>query len=587
MFGYQIKLLLLQISFFCILCPVRLIRAQYLSDSLLHIPAIEVTVNNNPSDDYLFLGLTAGGPHLLILDNDATPVFYKEVEGVIFNFLWQENGELTYNIYPSTSFGLDSSGTLMNRFYAPDPFPFDFHELTVLADSTYYVLGDENIHIDLSEIVPGGKSNATLYTQNIYHMDKYDSVIWSWHPIEHYNVTDADNDVNLTQPYIDWTHCNSIKVDYDGNILLSTRNFDEVTKINRKTGEIIWRLGGRRNQFKFVNDTILFSRQHDVKRDPAGDLILFNNGVGFNPQHSSLVEYSLDEDSLTATLIRRFSRNGSVYSSIRGGVQGLSNGDHLIDWGESDDPAVTEINQDNQIVYEIRFPNGGHRYRSFRFPWKTNYFYVSTDSINFGTVPLGNSSIQKLWVRNMKHDSVIINEFYIKDSAFTVSNELPIIIPKNDSVKLAVKYTPNRSGYLHDKLNIRYVDSTLLLGKQVNLYGATSVVAGDDKNEKTVTAYSLFQNYPNPFNPTTRIEYTIAPPKITKGQNTVQTSSLKFVQLKIFDVLGKEMATLVNKKQPAGSYEVVFDGTNLPSGIYFCRLKAGDFVKTEKMVLLK
>lgn len=587
MSGYPIKLYLLQVSFFFILCPGRIIRAQYLSDSLLHIPAIEVTINNNPSNDYLFLGLTADGPHLLILDNDATPVFYKKVQGVIFNFLWQKNGELTYNIYPSTSFGLDSSGTLVNRFYAPDSSNFDFHELTVLEDGSYYVLGDENVHIDLSEIVPGGNSNATLYTQNIYHMDKYDSVIWSWSSIEHYDVTDADKDVNLKQPSIDWTHCNSIKVDYDGNLLLSTRNFDEVTKINSKTGEIIWRLGGRRNQFKFINDTLRFSRQHDVKRDSAGHLILFNNGVGFNPQHSSLVEYSLDEDSLTATLIRRFSRNGSVYSSIRGGVQGLSNGNHLIDWGQSDDPAVTEINQDNQIVYEIRFPNGGHRYRSFRFPWKTNYFYVSTDSLNFGIVLLGNSSIQKLWVKNTEYDSVIINEFYIKDSSFTVSNRLPIIIQKNDSVRLVVKYKPYLSGYFHDKLNIRYVDSTLLLGKQVDLYGISKGIFTNVKNDFKINGYFLFQNYPNPFNPVTEIKYTIGPPKLNKRQTTLSTSFMSFVQLKIFDVLGNEVTTLVNKKQPAGSYKVVFDGTDLPSGIYFYRLKAGDFVKTEKMVLLK
>ena len=569
----RVKNYLLQISIILILCPVGLIRAQYLSDSLLHIPAIEVTVNNNPSDDYLFLGLTAGGPHLLILDNNATPVFYKEVQGVIFNFLWQKNGELTYNIYPSTSFGLDSSGTLVNRFYAPDSSTFDFHELTVLEDGTYYVLGDENVHIDLSEIVPGGNSNATLYAQNIYHMDKHDSVIWSWSSIEHYDVTDADKDVILTQPYIDWTHCNSIKVDYDGNLLLSTRNFDEVTKINSKTGEIIWRLGGRRNQFKFINDTLRFSRQHDVKRDPAGHLILFNNGVGFNPQHSSLVEYSLDEDSLTATLIRRFSRNGSVYSSIRGGVQGLSNGDHLIDWGQSDDPAVTEINQDNQIVYEIRFPNGGHRYRSFRFPWKTNYFYVSTDSINFGTVPLGDSSFQKLWVRNTEHDSIIINEFYIKDSSFTVSNELPIIIPKNDSVKLVVKYTPNRSGYIHDKLNIRYVDSTLLLGKQVDLYGASSVAAGNEVNQSTIFNFSLNQNYPNPFNPVTTISW--------------QSSEGGWQTLKVYDILGNEVATPVDSYKPAGKYHIEFNVKKLSTGIYFYQLKMGPFVQTKKMIVLR
>ncbi len=583
MLKYQVKLYYIQISFLIILCPVKLFRAQPLSNSLFNIPEIEITVNNHPFDDYLFLGLTAGGAgHLLIVDNDATPVFYKIVDGTIFNFLWQENGELTYNIYPDSAYGLDSSGTLVNRFYTPEPYGYDFHELTVLEDGTYYVLGDENISVDLSEIVPGGNPKATLITQNIYQMDANDNEIWSWRSIEHYDLTDVDDDVSLLQIYIDWSHCNSIKVDYDGNILLSTRNFDEVTKINRQTGDIIWRLGGEQNQFKFINDTRRFARQHDVKRNSEGNLILFDNGVRLDPQYSSLVEYALDEDSLTATLVRRFSIGDTLWSRIRGGVQGLSNGDHLIDWGERNNPAVTEINKNNEIVYEIRFPNGGHRYRSFRFPWKTNYFYVNTDSLNFGTLSLGDSSYKKLWVKNTREDIAIINEFYLKDQSFAISNELPISIPKNDSVKLVVMFKPYDAGYFHNKLNIRYVKDSLLLGRQVDLYGTANKVVNVENNSSTINEFSLSQNYPNPFNPSTYIGYRI------KDQ--------EFVSLKVYNVLGKEIATLVNEEKPAGNYKIEFNSNsnllsgksgNLPSGIYFYRLKAGSFISVKKMILMK
>ena len=582
MLKYQTKIFYIQISFLLVMCPVKLFRAQSLSKSLFNIPEIEILVNNNPSDDYLFLGLTAGGAgHLLILDNDATPVFYKIIDGTIFNFLWQENGELTYNIYPDSAYGLDSSGTLVNRFYTPEPYDYDFHELTVLEDSTYYVLGDENISVDLSEIVPGGNPKAVLITQNIYQMDSNDNEIWSWRSIEHYDITDVDDDVSLLQIYIDWSHCNSIKVDYDGNILLSTRNFDEVTKVNRQTGDIIWRLGGEKNQFKFINDTRRFARQHDVKKNAEGNLILFDNGVRLDPQYSSLVEYALNEDSLTAKLVRRFSIGDTLWSRIRGGVQGLSNGDHLIDWGERNDPAVTEINKNNEIVYEIRFPNGGHRYRSFRFPWKTNYFYINTDSLNFGTLSLGDSSYKKLWVKNTREDIATINEFYLKDQAFTVSNELPIRIPKNDSVKLVVKFKPSDAGYYHNKLNIRYVKDSLLLGLQVDLYGTANKIVNVD-NFNTINEFSLSQNYPNPFNPSTFIEYRI--------------KDREFVSLKIYNVLGKEVATLVDEEKQAGSYKVEFNSNSnllpsksgsLPSGIYFYRLKAGSFISVKKMLLLK
>jgi photosystem II stability/assembly factor-like uncharacterized protein len=85
--------------------------------------------------------------------------------------------------------------------------------------------------------------------------------------------------------------------------------------------------------------------------------------------------------------------------------------------------------------------------------------------------------------------------------------------------------------------------------------------------------YSLKQNYPNPFNPTTTIKYFIP--------------ELRFVTLKVYDVLGNEIATLVNEENSAGEYEVEFDGTGLPSGIYFYRLRSGLFVETKKMVLMK
>ncbi len=85
--------------------------------------------------------------------------------------------------------------------------------------------------------------------------------------------------------------------------------------------------------------------------------------------------------------------------------------------------------------------------------------------------------------------------------------------------------------------------------------------------------FNLFQNYPNPFNPSTVISYELA--------------AREFISLKIFDITGKQISTLVNENQPAGIYEVSFDGGGLSSGVYFYTLSAGDFFKTRKMSLLK
>lgn len=93
--------------------------------------------------------------------------------------------------------------------------------------------------------------------------------------------------------------------------------------------------------------------------------------------------------------------------------------------------------------------------------------------------------------------------------------------------------------------------------------------------------YSLKQNYPNPFNPITRIQYSI-PLKVKSGESKVNN-----ITLKIYDVLGKEVVVLVNQKQLPGNYEVELDASQFPSGIYFYRLTAEEFIETKKMVLLK
>ena len=92
-------------------------------------------------------------------------------------------------------------------------------------------------------------------------------------------------------------------------------------------------------------------------------------------------------------------------------------------------------------------------------------------------------------------------------------------------------------------------------------------------------SYQLYDNYPNPFNPTTKIKFTVPIVETTRW--------VVFTTLVVYDVLGNEITTLVNEEKSAGTYEVVFDGKDLPSGIYFYTLKSGTFTETKKMVLLK
>ena len=119
-----------------------------------------------------------------------------------------------------------------------------------------------------------------------------------------------------------------------------------------------------------------------------------------------------------------------------------------------------------------------------------------------------------------------------------------------------------------------------MIAQTISVSGKSDSVLSVKNEESTLNKFVLFQNYPNPFNPTTKIVY--------------QIPEMNSVIIKIYDVLGDEIQTLVNEEKPAGNYVVEFDGTGLPSGVYFCQLKAtpiggqaGNYVETKKMILLR
>ncbi|MCF8239879.1 MAG: T9SS type A sorting domain-containing protein [Melioribacteraceae bacterium] len=102
--------------------------------------------------------------------------------------------------------------------------------------------------------------------------------------------------------------------------------------------------------------------------------------------------------------------------------------------------------------------------------------------------------------------------------------------------------------------------------------------------------FSVSQNYPNPFNPTTKIKYTI--PTVERNAVSLKKNkrfgeSRNNVSLRVYSILGEEITTLVNEAKQPGTYEVEFDASKLPSGVYFYRLNAGDYSETKKMILIR
>ena len=112
----------------------------------------------------------------------------------------------------------------------------------------------------------------------------------------------------------------------------------------------------------------------------------------------------------------------------------------------------------------------------------------------------------------------------------------------------------------------------------------TSLNSHEEDEDNLPTEYALYQNYPNPFNPSTTIKYSL--PR-HNGQASIGNEIFRSVQLKVYDVLGQAVTTLVNQKQSVGNYEVSFNANNLSSGIYFYQIKTENFVYTKKMLLLE
>jgi hypothetical protein len=166
----------------------------------------------------------------------------------------------------------------------------------------------------------------------------------------------------------DYFHINSIDVDHDGNLLVSARNTHTIYKINRRTGDIIWRLGGRRSDFKLGRGAS-FGWQHDARRLPNGTISLFDNAAApkLRRQSRGLV-LRLDERHKLATVARTFVHTPPIVAVDQGNMQMLPNGHYLVGWGH--EPWFTEFGPQGVALLDARFArHGADSYRAYRFPW--------------------------------------------------------------------------------------------------------------------------------------------------------------------------------------------------------------------------
>jgi len=445
------------------------------SNSPLDPPYLTVTISNNPMPGQSFLSNfpfnpnTQNTPYLIIAENTGVPYVAIQKFGIFFDFKKQPNGNLTYyHGRDSVFYELDVNYNTIDHYVCGNGYTTDIHELIFLDNGHALLMSYDPQPVDMSKIVSGGNPNAIVIGLIIQELDVDKNVVFQWRSWDHFQITDPIY-INLLDSVIDYVHGNAIDRDFDGNILISSRHLDEITKINRTTGDVIWRLGGRNNQFTFINDSDRFSYQHGIRRLQNGNIILYDNGNNHTPPYSRAIEYALDEQNMTATLVWQYRNNPDIFGPAMGFAQRLSNGNTFISWGAAN-PTITEVTPDGKIALEMTLPPGIFTYRAFKDNWN-------------GPQTIGPGL-----------------------------NDIPL-------------------------------------------------------------NYSISQNYPNPFNPSTSIKFGLP-------YNS-------FVSIKLYDILGREVATIANNDFIAGVHIVQFNSSGFPTGVYFYTIIAGDFKESKKMVIVK
>ena len=362
---------------------------EVLGDSLpADFPLITVDTINEPSPGYYFM--TNRGPgygaYLMILDNQGKPVKYKKMPIGGVDFKVTDNGYYSYgNALQAiggkanvTNFILDSSLTPIDSFKCGNGFIADYHEFKLLPNGNAIMVTYETVNVDMSKITPGGNPNANVTGTVFQEVDANKKVVFQWRSLDHLPITDTD--ANPLTAAFDHVHGNAAFLDFDGNYLISLAVSNEIIKVNRATGYVIWRFSGRHNNFTITgeheeNKPFYFSKQHDIQRLPNGNLLFFDNGTMRTPNpYARAVEYKLDEVNMTATLVWEWKHTPDIFAFAEGSAQRLPNGNTLIGWGvvrNSLVRAITEVKPDGSIAFEMHFPTGITCYRAYKFDLPT------------------------------------------------------------------------------------------------------------------------------------------------------------------------------------------------------------------------
>jgi len=314
----------------------------------------------------------------MIVDDDGRPVWFRPLRDDDENAMdfkaqrYKGLPVLTWWQGPNTAYGLGECAVLddsygeMTRVRAGGGYLADLHELLITGQDTALITIYGLVPHDLSLV--GGSANGVVAEGIVQEVDiETGEVLFEWHSLDHVGIEESyfPPPENPAEPF-DYFHINSVDIDHDGNLLVSARKTSATYKIDRGSGEVLWRLDGKRSDFR-MDPGATTRYQHDARRLPDGTLTLFDNGEQGENERSRAIVVDLDEGSMRASLVSEYVHTGRRLSLTQGNMQTLPNGDAFVGWGS--EPGFSEFHGDGELLFDANFTAGVESYRAFRFPW--------------------------------------------------------------------------------------------------------------------------------------------------------------------------------------------------------------------------
>ncbi|MDQ2622167.1 MAG: arylsulfotransferase family protein [Actinomycetota bacterium] len=343
-------------------------------------PRMEISTRTDAaSKKPLFIGAKDAGT--TIYDADGEPVWIRPGRTMDFRTQkWRGRPVLTWFEAPTKGSGLkrnmymiaDRSYRIIRRVTPGNGYSADSHEFRMTSRGTAFITSYRTHIRDLRSV--GQAKNGRVSDSIAQEIDlKTGRVIWEWHSLDHVPVrhTYAETPRRPGTPF-DYFHINTIADTPDGNVLITGRSTNAVYKVSRKTGRILWTLGGRASDFR-MGKGAAFSWQHDSQLLPGGRISIYDNGhapVIAKPwrNQSRGVILKLDQRRKRATVVNRFFHPARPLASTQGNLQNLGGGRYLVGWGGV--PLVSEHDSTGKLLFDARLTGVGSFYRAYRANWQ-------------------------------------------------------------------------------------------------------------------------------------------------------------------------------------------------------------------------